>query len=401
MEFIHQPSPSNRLGDYLKDGLSGSWTHFRAAVALVKRSGTRHVARALADFARAGHVEIIAGIDHQGTSVEGLQDLLEAVSPKGRVVIFHNRLPFTFHPKIYLFKSPIAAEVMIGSGNLTEGGLFTNYEAALRLSLDLSDPERAALLRSIEKILDTWADPATGTARVLDDALLVRLTALGLVPSEASTASEFGDVERDDDRTRSRRIDLLFATHAESRAPPFPNPATALAASLEESDRATTPSPPAPESPGLGVTGFVMTLQRTDVGVGQTTAGTTRRSSEIFIPLAARDAEPDFWNWPGGFTPDPRRSYKFDRHAVRMRLDGEIVSVNMMIWPVKRDFRLRSESLRSAGDAGDVLRMEKVDPTAGYEYDAEVIPPGTSRHLAYLARCRQSVRNSRKKDGYY
>ena len=84
-----------------------------------------------------------------------------------------------------------------------------------------------------------------------------------------------------------------------------------------------------------------------------------------------------------------------------MRLDGEIVSVNMMIWPVKHDFRLRSEALRSAGDAGDVLRMEKVDPTAGYEYDVEVIPPGTSRHLAYLARCRQSVRNSRKKYGYY
>ena len=401
MKFIHQPSPSNRLGDYLKDGLSGSWTHFRAAIAFVKRSGTRHVARALADFARAGHVEIIVGIDHQGTSVEGLQDLLEAVSPRGRVVIFHNRLPFTFHPKIYLFKSSVAAEVMIGSGNLTEGGLFTNYEAALRLSLDLSDPERAALLRSMEKILDTWADPTTGTALVLDDALLARLTALGLVPSEASAASESGDVERDDDKTRSGQIDFLFAAHAESRAPPFPSPATALEGVLEKTGRAAAPSPPAPEDPGPGVTGFVMTLQRTDVGVGQTTAGTTRRSPEIFIPLAARDAEPDFWSWPGGFTPDPRRSYKFDRHAVRMRLDGEIVSVNMMIWPVKHDFRLRSESLRSAGNAGDVLRMEKADPTAGYEYDVEVIPRGTSRHLAYLARCRQSVRNSRKKYGYY
>ena len=84
MQFIHQPFPSGRLGDYLKDNLREEWTHFRAAVAFVKRSGVRHVAPGLAEFSRTGHVEIIAGIDHQGTSFEGLKDLLGAVSPKGR-----------------------------------------------------------------------------------------------------------------------------------------------------------------------------------------------------------------------------------------------------------------------------------------------------------------------------
>ena len=119
MEFIHQPAPSNRLGDFLKDNLAGRWTHFRAAVAFVKRSGVRHVAPALTAFVRTGHAEIIAGIDHRGTSGEGLRDLLHAVSPRGRIIVFHNRLPFTFHPKAYLFKSPAAAEVLVGSGNLT------------------------------------------------------------------------------------------------------------------------------------------------------------------------------------------------------------------------------------------------------------------------------------------
>ena len=84
-----------------------------------------------------------------------------------------------------------------------------------------------------------------------------------------------------------------------------------------------------------------------------------------------------------------------------MRLGGEVVSVNMMIWPVKRDFRLRSEALRSAGDVGDVLRMEKVDPAAGHEYEVEVISRETYRHAEYLALCRRSVRNSEKKYGYY
>ena len=66
------------------------------------------------------------GIDHGGSSAEGLRDLLDAVSPSGRVIVFHNRLPFTFHPKVHLFQSPAAADFTIGSGNLTEGGLFTN-----------------------------------------------------------------------------------------------------------------------------------------------------------------------------------------------------------------------------------------------------------------------------------
>ena len=150
MEFIHQPAPANRLGDYLKANLStsGPWTQFRAAVAFTKRSGTKHIAPSLSAFAKVNQVEIIVGIDHRGTSLEGLSDLVEAVGSCGRLIVFHNRLPFTFHPKIYLFKSATAAEVILGSGNLTEGGLFTNYEAAFRFRL------RSEALRSAGNIGD-------------------------------------------------------------------------------------------------------------------------------------------------------------------------------------------------------------------------------------------------------
>ena len=84
-----------------------------------------------------------------------------------------------------------------------------------------------------------------------------------------------------------------------------------------------------------------------------------------------------------------------------MRLGGEVISVNMMTWPDKRDFRLRSEALRSAGDIGDILRMEKATPGADYEYYVEVVPQGTIQYPVYLALCRHSVRNSRKTFGYY
>ena len=400
MQFVHQPFPSGRLGDYLKDNLCAEWTHFRAAVAFVKRSGVRHVASGLAEFARTGHVEIIAGIDHQGTSFEGLKDLLGAVSPRGRIVIFHNRLPFTFHPKIYLFKSPTAADVMIGSGNLTEGGLFTNYEAGLRVYLDLSDSRQAAILQSIEQVLDTWADLSSGTAYVLDDTLLARLATVNLAPSETVAGSESGSIEQDAKKTRLRHASLLFAARAEPRAPVVPSQVTDPDVSSNKV-RVTTAAAGISQPHVSGVTGFVMTLQRTDVSVGQVTARASKRSPEVFIPLVARNAEPEFWGWPDAFVRSSRPPHPLSRTDVRMRLLDDIISVTIMTWPPKRDFRLRNSALRRAGNVGDILRIEKVEPSTDYEYDVEVIAQGTNQHSSTLTLCRHTVRNSQKRYGYY
>jgi HKD family nuclease len=395
------------LGDYLKANLKGPWTRFRAAVAFVKRSGTKHLTASLAEFAKTNGVEIIAGIDHRGTSQEGLRDLLDAVAPKGRVIVFHNRLPMTFHPKIYLFKSDTAAEVIIGSGNLTEGGLFTNYEASLRLQLDLTNATQSAVLKSVEDVLDAWIDPSKGMALPLDVPLLTKLVALGLVPVEALTAPETGEEgdagagpADDDGEDKGEPAESPFAAHAEPHAPFAAKPSSAAAPPGTTSVVVPATPPVQPASSG-GTTGFVMTLQRTDVGVGQTTTGTSRRSPEIFIPLSARDADPTFWGWQSAFTQDPSKPGKYDRQGVLMRIGTVTISVNMMTWPDKHDFRLRSEALRSAGSIGDIMRIEKVDPSKGFEYYVEVIPQGTTQHPVYLALCNHPVRNSKKRYGYY
>ena len=84
-----------------------------------------------------------------------------------------------------------------------------------------------------------------------------------------------------------------------------------------------------------------------------------------------------------------------------MRLLNEVISVTIMTWPPKRDFRLRSSALRRAGNVGDILRIEKVESPTDHEFDAEVIARGTSRHSETLALCRHAVRNSQKRYGYY
>jgi hypothetical protein len=152
-----------------------------------------------------------------------------------------------------------------------------------------------------------------------------------------------------------------------------------------------------------------MTLQTTDVGTGQTTRGTQRRSPEIFIPLAARDEDPEFWGWPDQFVADPNWTGpiddagrgKMDRHEVPMLLGERVVSATIWYNPDKRDIRIRSENLRSAGTVGDILYVERTNGSGGYVYLVQIIPQGTAQHAGYLARCVTKVRPpSRKLFGY-
>ena len=396
MEIIFQPARNNRLGDFLNRNLAAQWTHFRAAVAFVKRSGVQHIEQNLAEFAARGNVEIIVGIDHRGTSFEGLQDLLATVLPAGRIVVFHNPGSMTFHPKLFLFKSDTSAELLIGSGNLTAGGLYNNYEVGVSYSLDLTQAGDAEVLGEVDRLLDAWSDEASGTVSVLDADLLNRLLALGLTPGEEALNRVAQVRGVDSDMLLADDNPLPFVARLEPGAPRRPR----VARGRRGGQQAPLPDE---DDEGVVLTHFVMTLQQTDAGYGQTTPGTSPRSPEIFIPLAARDGNPTFWAWPHGFVEDLRSKGKFDRRGVRMRLGDEVIEVNMMTWPAKSDFRLRSQLLRRAGNVGDIIHLERVaDEDADHEYVAEIVRQGDVRYEEYLARCRMMVRPpSLKRFGYY
>src|SRR5205809_2713752 len=136
MQFVVQPSGKVRLFEFLRTHLTDSqWIEFRAAVAFVKRSGTRYICGLLRDFSKRAKVKLTAGIA-LNTSREGLDDLLQS-TPGGQVFVY-GADNCTFHSKVYLFKSDHQADVIVGSGNLTKGGLFENFEAFLSASLDLN-----------------------------------------------------------------------------------------------------------------------------------------------------------------------------------------------------------------------------------------------------------------------
>jgi hypothetical protein len=250
-------------------------------------------------------------------------------------------------------------------------------------------------LGDLDDLLASWRDPSSDFVKILDDAVMKLLDESGYIVPETNVSSQPESAEGPKRSTGKAGAGIFGAVSV-------PNPPSIRVPDVKrpKSKKFTAKKSVSPSSVAT-LDGFVMTLQRTDVGVGQTTSGTSRRSPEIFIPLAARDYATQFWGWPDKFDEDTVKPGKWDRVDVQMRLAGKIISVNMMTWPDKHDFRLRSEPLRSAGDIDDILRMEIAGSEKPYEYYVEIIPKGSTDYPYYYSICSNPVRNSRKRFGYY
>jgi HKD family nuclease len=395
MELIIQPFGDHALGDVLNASLNGElgdFHTFQAAIAFVKYSGVRHIQTELQNFSSKGkRIRIVAGLDHYGTSKEGLEALLKSINEQGEIWLNHNcQIQITFHPKLYFFEGDKNGLLIIGSGNLTEGGLYTNDEVSSINQLDFDNENDRVIRKCLYSYFDKWCDEASGNSKKLNQALLTKLVTENYIVSEATI------------QARNKQQATMVHNKQNSNTSFFEKSAFERYVPKIPKQKNIHPIPsfsPAKENTRLNV--FVMTLQRTDVGTGQTTRGTSRRSPEIFIPLAARNYCSDFWGWPNHFIEDPARPGKFDRLGVRVHFNEKIINVNMMTWPVKHDFRLRSEALRSSGNIGDILKIKQAPKNLDFSYYVEVIPQGAKAYKDYLKLCQNSTRNSTKVWGYY
>lgn len=150
---------------------SERWNHFRAAVAFVKETGMfDDLLGSLRHFIeRGGAVSITCGADvfrgkKRGTDLEAVKKLLEVCgdSPDAKVYLYHEGWR-TFHPKMYLFanREEESALLIVGSSNITEGGLFNNVEANTLVKFDLSKEDHRERLEQIESYFDNyWTEEA-------------------------------------------------------------------------------------------------------------------------------------------------------------------------------------------------------------------------------------------------
>ena len=100
----------------------------------------------------AGKTVILAGIRNGITSAQGLLACVECGCKTYTVDTGSRRV--VFHPKIYMSKNREEARLILGSANLTVGGLNSNIEASLKVVADLSMADDAALVADLEAKID-------------------------------------------------------------------------------------------------------------------------------------------------------------------------------------------------------------------------------------------------------
>ncbi|HEX5241862.1 MAG TPA: phospholipase D-like domain-containing protein [Tepidisphaeraceae bacterium] len=218
MPRIYNQSIAHRFGVALIESLeSDEWTCFHAAVAWVRRSGTKHLMSALREFLHAERVVRLAvGVDIENSSKEGLDDLLSLKAAGDcKTFVCHNESPsVTFHPKVYLFTNAKRARLIVGSNNLTEAGLFTNTEVALQIDAVVDAPVIVDMMTALE----SWQDPSEALVKELDQPLIDLLVERGYVAAERVLRERRRAAVAG--RTRARRAPIFGSRTV--TAPPAP-----------------------------------------------------------------------------------------------------------------------------------------------------------------------------------
>lgn len=127
------------------------------SVAFLKSTGLDQVLNDLKQaLARGCNLSVIAGLDFYLTDPQALNALfaLQKEFPHFQLRLVRADKASTFHPKFYRFRLPDTVTVIVGSANLTGGGLERNIEASVRFSVHSSSETSAAISAFEKSILD-------------------------------------------------------------------------------------------------------------------------------------------------------------------------------------------------------------------------------------------------------
>jgi len=107
----------------------------KMAVAFLKYSGVQVIEQALNNCLKNnGSIEIIAGLDFKTTDPQSIHYFIQLQKQVSNLKFYcygdkeENKTSVVFHPKIYLFNKKKETTSIIGSTNLTGGGLLSNFE---------------------------------------------------------------------------------------------------------------------------------------------------------------------------------------------------------------------------------------------------------------------------------
>ena len=147
MKLMNQPF-TGQLGNRLIELLESSNFHtLDIAVAFAKNSGVLRIKDSLKKFRDGGaKVNVYVGVDLGGTSYEALTTLL---LHSDNLNVVHSERGQTFHSKIYQFSGKNNGLLVVGSHNLTGGGLWTNFESSVHIPTDVANATKVAVQKEV------------------------------------------------------------------------------------------------------------------------------------------------------------------------------------------------------------------------------------------------------------
>jgi HKD family nuclease len=169
MNITNNTSTENHLS-IIKEKISTAEEIF-IAVAFLKDSGLKRIETDLKNaLERKAKLTIITGLDFYQTEPEALKKLqsLKKSYENCEILIYNQETNKTFHPKLYLFSIKNEHTGIIGSANLTDGGLTRNCELSMNFTFNNESPTYRQLLKEKEQLLQS--------ATVIDDLSLSNYT---------------------------------------------------------------------------------------------------------------------------------------------------------------------------------------------------------------------------------
>lgn len=151
MRVINQPF-GEQLGNVLLDLLKDSeYNNFTCFVAFAKNSGVLRLKDAFDVFrSNGGKITAFIGVDLNGTSYEALTNLMSCID---NLYVVHFEGGQTFHPKFYFFEGKTKDTLIVGSNNLTGGGLWTNCESSILIDSERMEDDSSIVQLEFERCL--------------------------------------------------------------------------------------------------------------------------------------------------------------------------------------------------------------------------------------------------------
>lgn len=161
-QFLPQiPGQTSIYKELNKIFASKEYNSFRALMAYISWDGLSLIHRELENFYEKhnGKISLIIGLGGNLGEIHSLRYLIQRM-PKGKFWIFDiDDKHYTFHPKFYYFKGKKKSCVIVGSNNLTQGGLYYNSELSSLTTYVNSEEKKIS--EGLEELWQLYNKPTT------------------------------------------------------------------------------------------------------------------------------------------------------------------------------------------------------------------------------------------------